>query len=80
MESYVWGHRASKLAIVMLVFPILVLVFHVLLILPAAALSHLLVKFGGHAEFWAKTLSLVALLPACWGAAIVCKRIWPNPR
>jgi uncharacterized RDD family membrane protein YckC len=65
-----------RLAIVIFVFPILVLAFHALLIIPAFFVGPLLMHFGGHPKFWANTLSLVALLPACWGAIAICKRIW----
>jgi hypothetical protein len=67
-----------KLAIVVFVFPILVLTFHVLFIVPAFFVGPLLVHFGGYPQFWWKTLSIVALLLACWGAFIVCKWIWHN--
>lgn len=76
----VWENRTVRLIIVVLVFPILVLAFHVLLIVPALFVDPLLVHFGGHPKFWANTLSVLALLPACWGAATVCKWIWPSSK
>ena len=69
-----------RLVIVVFVFPILVLAFHILFMVPAFFIDSSLVHFGGHPKFWAKTLSVVALLPACWGAGTVCKWIWPDSR
>ena len=74
----VWAQRLIKLVIVILVFPILVLAFHALLILPAFLLDPLLVHFGGHPDLWSKVLTYVALLLACVSAAAVCKRIWDS--
>jgi hypothetical protein len=76
----VWENRALKLIIATLVFPILVLVFHMLLMVPAIFLDLLLTNFAGHPEFWGKTLPVVALLPSCWGAIVVCKWIWPRSK
>jgi hypothetical protein len=79
-DENVWQDRAVKLIIVFLVFPIIVLVFHQLLIVPSFFVESLLVHFGGDSRFWAKTLSVVSLLPACWGAVAVCKLIWPTSK
>jgi hypothetical protein len=76
----VWENRTLKLLIVLVVFPVLVLAFHVLLMLPAFFVDSLLVRVGGHPKFWAKTLSIIALLPACWGAVAICKWIWPGSK
>jgi len=76
----VWENLLVRFVIVVFVFPILVLAFHVLLMLPAFFVDSLLVHIGGHPKFWAKTLSLVALLPACWGAVAMCKGIWPGSK
>ena len=65
-----------KLIIVILVFPTLVVAFHMLLMVPAILIGSLLMHFGGHPEFWGKALSVIALLPACWGAFAVCKLVW----
>lgn len=73
----VWGNRALKILIVTFVFPILVLVFHLLLEVPTALVALLLAHVAGNPGFWGKTLSVVALIPACWGAAVLCKRVWP---
>jgi hypothetical protein len=72
----VWENRTVRIFIVVFVFLILVLAFHLLLMVPAMFVGFLLVHFGGNPGFWGRTLSIVALLPACWGAVAVCKRIW----
>ena len=76
----VWGDRALKLGVAIFVFPVLVLAFHTLLMVPAVSLGLLLTHFAGDPGFWGKTLSLVALLPACWGAVTVCKWAWPGSK
>ncbi len=76
----VWGNRALKLGVAIFVFPVLVLAFHTLLLVPAVFLDLLLTHFAGNPGFWGKTLSVVALLPACWGALTVCKWIWPGSK
>jgi len=69
-----------RLLIVVFVFPILVLAFHALLFVPAFFVGLLLVHFGGHPKFVGNALSVVTLLPACWGAIAVCKRIWTSSK
>lgn len=73
-----YGRRVAQFAIVIFVFPILILVFHTLLIIPMLILAPLLVHFGGSATLWGKVLSVVALLFAGWGAAWICRMIWPR--
>ena len=73
-------NRLVKFVIVAFVFPIFVLVFHLLLIIPAFFVNFLLVHFGGNPKVWARILSVLAFLPACWGAAYVCKWVWPRSK
>lgn len=72
-----WENRVAKLAIVLIVFPIVTLVFHLLLFFAASPIGYLLVRFGRHPKFWANAFSLVAMAVALWGAFAVCKWIWP---
>jgi hypothetical protein len=74
----VWIGRLTKLVVLSFVFPILVLVFHMLLLVPAMFFDSLLIHFSGHADLWAKVLTVGNLVPACWGAFLICKRIWPS--
>lgn len=74
----VWVDRAVKLGILTLVFPILALAIHEVFIVPVIVFGALLIHFGLQPEFWGKVLSAVALIPACWGAGVVCKWIWPR--
>jgi hypothetical protein len=76
----IWENQGVKLLVVIFVFPILVLVFHQLLMVPSILVGALLVHFGGHPGFWGKTLSVIALIPACWGAVAVCKLIWHSSK
>jgi hypothetical protein len=73
-----WERGAAQLVIVTIVFPILVLAFHTLLVIPALILGRLLSHLGGTAEFWAKVLSVMALLIAGFGAVFICGSIWPR--
>jgi predicted membrane metal-binding protein len=73
-------NRLVKLAIVLVVFPIFVEVVHFLLSFPATFIAYWLVHFRGHPKFWGTTLSVAALIPACWGAYAVCKWIWPHSK
>jgi len=75
----VWEKRALKILIVTLVFPILLLVFHQVLLVPAVLISWVIVHFLGNPRFWATVISAVAMLPAGWGAVATCKLIWPKP-
>jgi hypothetical protein len=79
-DGSVGENRLVKLVIVLIVFPIFVMAFHLLLIVPAFFVNFLLVHFGGDPKFWATTLSIVALLPASCGAVAVCKWIWPSSK
>jgi hypothetical protein len=72
----VWENRMLRLVIVVFIFPILVLAFHALLIVPAVIVEPFFVHFWGHPKFWAKALSIVGLLPAGWVAIVLCRRIW----
>ena len=76
----VWENRALKLVIALLGFPVLVLAFHMLLMLPSVFVGLLLLRFGGTPKFWGNALSAVSLLLAGWGAVVVCKQIWPNSK
>ena len=75
----VWEKRGLKILIVGIIFPILLTVFHKVLILPAIFFGSVIVHFGGDPKLWATVLSVVALLPAGWGAVATCKLIWPEP-
>ncbi len=46
-----WQDRVAKLVIVFFVFPILVLVFHLLLTVPTVFVDFFLAHFGGHPGF-----------------------------
>ena len=72
-----WANLALKLLIAIFIFPVLVLTFHIMLMLPSAFPGVLLVHFAGNVELWGKILSAVALLLSCWGAVAVCRLIWP---
>jgi len=72
----IFENRLLKLAIVMLVFPVLVLAFHELLVLPALIVGYLLMHFAGHPKVIGETLGLLTMIPACWGAVVMCKWIW----
>jgi hypothetical protein len=74
----VWEKRMLKLLIAILVFPILVSAFHILLMVPSVFVGILAMHLGGDPKFWGKALSFMALVPACWGAFVVCKLIWPG--
>ena len=74
----VWGNRIVKFIVIIIVFPILVIAFSNLLLVPAFFVQYLLVHVVGHLIFWSKTLSVVALIGGCWGAYTVCKLIWPH--
>ena len=74
----VWGNRIVKFIVIIIVFPILVIAFSYLLLVPAFFVQYLLVHVVGHLIFWSKTLSVVALIGGCWGAYTVCKLIWPH--
>lgn len=76
----VWGNRTVKIIVITLVFPTLVLAFHMVLMLPAILIGYLLIHFVGHPEFWGKVLSDLAFLPACWGAFAISKMVWPNSK
>jgi len=73
-------NRVVKILVVTIIFPILVVAFHFLLMIPAIFVGSLLTHFAGHPEFWGKALSVLALLPACWGAFVVCKLAWPGSK
>jgi hypothetical protein len=81
-DKQVGGGESLLVTIVIatFVFPVFVLAFHLLVIVPTFFVSSLLVHFGGSPRLWAKTLSIVAFLPACWGAVAVCKSIWPRSK
>ena len=70
--------RFAKFAIVALAFPILLLAFHQLLEVPSLFIIYPLAHFNGHYRFWGEAISAVDLLPAGWGAFVVCKLIWPK--
>lgn len=74
----VWTRRVTKVVVVSLVFPTLALVFHMLLLVPAMFFYSLLIHFSGHSDLWAKVLAYGDLIPACWVAFLICKRIWPS--
>jgi hypothetical protein len=76
----VWIGRLTKLVVLSFVFPILVLVFHMLLLVPAMFLDSLLIHFNGHPDLWAKVLTVGNFVPACWGAFLISKRIWPSSK
>jgi hypothetical protein len=76
----VWIDRSVKLVIVFFAFPILVLVFHMLLVVPAIFVDSLLIRVAGHPELWAKVLTIGNLIPSCWGAFAVSKWIWPGSK
>ena len=73
-----WPSLVLKLSIVTLVFPVAVLVFHVLLVLPSFILLKLITYLGGSATFWATALSVGALFPAGYGALLIGKMLWPK--
>jgi hypothetical protein len=76
----VLANRLFKLAIVMLVFPILALVLHELLVLPALIVGYFIMHFVGHPKTVGETLSFLTMIPACWGAVVMCKWIWPGSK
>ena len=73
-----WGKRGTKILIVGFVFPILVSVFHILLLLPTVLFGSVIIHFGGDPKFWGTVFSVIALLIAGWGAVATCKWIWPK--
>lgn len=73
-----WEDQLLRIVIVIGVFPVLVEVLHFLLTFPLAIVGYWLVHLEGHLKFWARTMSIIALLPACWGAWAICKWIWPR--
>jgi hypothetical protein len=73
-------NRLVKFVIVTMVFPTLAMAFHLLVMVPAAFAQLLLVHIGGNPKFWPIALSILALLPACWGAFAVCKWAWPGSK
>jgi ABC-type uncharacterized transport system permease subunit len=79
-DENVWTDRVLKLVIVFFVFPIVALVFHLLLTFPTLLVDYLLTHFGGNPELWAKILSAVTVLVACGCAIAVCKWIWPRSK
>jgi len=74
----VWIGRLTKLVVLFLVFPILVMVFHMLFLIPAMFIDSLLIHLSGHPDLWANVLTVGNFVPACWGAYLISKRIWPN--
>jgi len=75
----VWEKRGMKILIVVFVFPILLTVFHWMLFLPTILFGSVIVHFGGDPKLWGTVFSVIALLPAGWGAVATCKLIWPKP-
>jgi len=76
----VGGQRVTKILIVTLVFPIVLLVFHQVLLVPTVLLGSIMVHFFGDPKLWGTVFSVVALVPAGWGAVATCKLIWPKPQ
>jgi hypothetical protein len=74
----IWEKRGIKILIVGLVFPILLTVFHQVLLLPTILIGSVIVHFGGDPKLWGTVLSVIALVPAGWGAVATCKLIWPK--
>ena len=75
----VWEKRGIKILIVGFVFPILLTVFHILLLLPTVLFGSVIVRFVGDPNLWGTVFSVVALLLAGWGALATCQLIWPKP-
>lgn len=75
-----WANWALKFAAVTVVFPVLVSTGHTLFAVPALPLALILARFAGHPIVWAKMLSILSLVLACWGALAVCKSIWPKSK
>jgi hypothetical protein len=69
-----------KALIVLVGFPVLVVAFEWVLMLPAILVAYVAVRLGGDPKLWGKALSLVALVPAGWAAFHVCRWIWPRSK
>jgi hypothetical protein len=70
----------TKIVLVALVFPIVVLVIYQLLLLPNMLTGYLLIHFGANPELCGRILPIITLPLACWGGFAVCKLVWPKPQ
>jgi hypothetical protein len=73
------NRRLMQVAIVLFVFPIFVLAFHKLSIVPMLLLFPLLSYLELPMRTTGIVFSGVFLLVAIWCAVLVCRLIWPKP-